>query len=84
MMNRQKKLAAEAILTLYAVKNHSEIEYEDLKDLYLEGYYQGCGDTAVQEFNNSKKGRFVRWLSKLVNRRKKTVESAPSVARFLH
>lgn len=83
-MNRQKKLAAEAILTLYAVKNHSEIEYEDLKDLYLEGYYQGCGDTAVQEFKSTKKGRFVRWLKRLVNRRKKTVESAPSVARFLH
>jgi hypothetical protein len=84
MMNKQKKLAAEAILTLYAIKNHTEIEYEDLRDLYLEGYYQGCGDTAVADYKSSKKGRFVRWLKRLIKKRTKSAESVHNAARFLH
>ncbi len=48
MKRRTKRLAAEAVFDLYRSLDGLPIGKDDLVDIYLVGYYQGCADTAVK------------------------------------
>lgn len=48
MNKRTKRLAAEAVFDLYRTGNGQPIGKDDLVDIYLIGYYQGCADTVVK------------------------------------
>jgi hypothetical protein len=65
MDKRIKRLAAEAVMQLYASgamsERYSQLHKQDLCDLYMLGYYQACADNAVA-MSTKRNSRVRRWL----------------------
>ena len=65
MDKRIKRLAAEAVMQLYASgamsKRYVKPHKQDLCDLYMLGYYQACADNAVAMVTK-RKSRVRQWL----------------------